>query len=94
MSPAKHQYDPTSIRGRIRAWLANHPGAHRPRDIAAGLGVPVDSTRSKWTIRVGAEVSRMALAGELQRVTPSVPGGSVKRPPTYYALADTSGQET
>lgn len=86
--PAKNQLDPGSLPGRIRAWLAEHPGDHRPRDVAKALGVPDGSDRSRWTIRVGAAMSRMYLAGELtRRRDVSAGGATVKRPPTLYALA-------
>lgn len=65
--PARAQSKPASLSSRIRLWLLDNPGAHRPASIAAGLGVPADRTKQSWTQRVASECARMAKPGPLGR---------------------------
>lgn len=64
----------TSLPARIRNWLFNHPGEHRGRDIAAGIGEP--------TQPVNNALGRLARDGEVERRRESVEGRKV--PITYY----------
>lgn len=61
--PAAKQVAPGSLNTQIRMHLLDHPGAHRPRDIAAALPRPEGFDRSKWTMRVAnvcAQLSKPA----------------------------------
>ena len=70
----------------IRAWLAKNPGPHRPRDVAAGLGVPEGMAKQQWTQKVANEVARMWRNGELTKAQTRLPDWKV--PLTTYALPD------
>jgi hypothetical protein len=73
--PRAQQYADTSLSSRITAWLADNPGTPRGAAIAAGLGVPASYTeepgkrppKSRWTIDVGRELSRMYARGQVAR---------------------------
>lgn len=83
--PRAKQIDPTSLRSRIRLFLLDNPGTHRPRDVAAALTRPESRTVSQWTTDVGRECSRLVKAGELERV----PGETMTRgnvPGSLYRL--------
>lgn len=69
----------------IRAWLTTNPGPHRPRAIAAGLGIPEGMTKQQWTQKVANEVARLWRSGELTKTQTRVPDWKV--PLTTYALA-------
>lgn len=75
--PRAQQWSPESLQSRIRLWLLDHPGAHRPSEVAAGLGVPPDFVpedgkrppKSRWTIMVARELGRMCdRFGTVERV--------------------------
>lgn len=91
MSPAKNQIDPHSLPSRIRDWLTEHPGEHRPAEVCDGLPAPEHTPRKRWMTRVGGELSRMALAGDLvRRQVPHESGEPGRRPTTLYTLPDES----
>lgn len=74
-----------AIAPRIRAWLTANPGPHRPRDIAAGLGIPPGMEKQQWTLKVANEVARLWRNGVLVKQQTRVPNWKV--PLTTYALA-------
>lgn len=67
--PASRQSSPTSLSSRIRLWLLDHPGQHRPSQIAAGLGIPAGVAKQKWTQKVANECARMANPAQGRRRT-------------------------
>lgn len=58
--PGPKQVTATSLNTQIRMYLLDHPGAHRPRDIAAALPRPDGFDRSKWTMRVANMCARLS----------------------------------
>lgn len=66
--PAKGAINPTAIPATITAWLRDHPGEHRTRDVAAGLGVPEGMKPKVWTQKVGNALGRLARDGDVRRV--------------------------
>ena len=75
--PARGQIDPTALPGRIRLWLLDHPGQHRARDVAEGLGVPADMRREQWSQKVANALAREVRAGKVVREEVTLPGWSV-----------------
>lgn len=67
--PARAHTNHTSLSSRIRLWLLDHPGPHRPAQIAAGLGVPEGIEKQKWTQKVANECARMANPAQGRRRT-------------------------
>lgn len=63
--PAKKQRHPYALASAITTWLLANPGHHRPRDIAAGIGIPYGRTQSQATVDVGRECARMLKRGDL-----------------------------
>lgn len=89
MSPARNQTSPDSLPSRIRDWLYDNPGAHRPAEVCDGIAPPDGVGRKRWMTRVGGELSRMALAGDLRRSSvPHESGEPGRRPVTYYSLPE------
>lgn len=89
--PRAQQYADTSLSSRITTWLAEHPGTHRPAEIAAGLGVPASygvepgkkPPKSRWTVDVGRECSRMFGRGQLAKQAGDLRTGGGVRASTY-----------
>lgn len=66
--PAKGSIDTSALPAQITSWLAEHPGEHRTRDVAAGIPAP-DGMRPKvWTHKVGNALGRLARDGDVTRV--------------------------
>lgn len=66
--PAKGSINPTAAPAAITAWLDQHPGEHRTRDVAQGLGVPEGMKPKDWTQKVGNALGRLARDGDVRRV--------------------------
>lgn len=66
--PAPGQRDHTALPARIRLWLLDNPGSHRPAEVAAGLGVPDGMTRAQWSQKVANAMSRLVKNGDLVAV--------------------------
>lgn len=86
--PAPGQINPTALPARIRGWLTEHyvPGApgHRARDVAAGLGIPPDTTRADWSANVARALGRMVKDGTVVRTMVDL---GHKNPVGLYAAA-------
>lgn len=65
--PAKGYTDPTALPARLCSWLREHPGEHRARDVAAGLGVPSGMTRATWSQKVANALGRLTRDGQVIR---------------------------
>lgn len=75
---------PPPLRARIIDWMTQHPGEHRPRDVAAGLTPADGDSQAEWTTKVNTAMSRMHKAGALVRERRSE---SAHGPGSYYQLA-------
>lgn len=74
---------PTGLRARIIGWMLQHPGEHRPRDVAAGLSPPETDTTAQWTTKVNTAMTRMHHAGVLTRERRSE---AAHGPGSYYRI--------
>lgn len=83
--PAKSWVVPGSLADRICTALADQPGGLRTADLSRAVFPDADD-RSKATLTVGAECSRLYRTGRLTRVQQSVAGRKV--PITRYRLPD------
>lgn len=86
--PAPGHSNPTALPFRIRGWLADHPGAHRARDVANGLGRPEWTTQGDWSLAVARALSRLLANGSVTRQDLDI---GHKKPVGHYALAAPTG---
>ena len=82
--PARGKVDTDSIPSTIRLWMLEHPGEHRARDIAEGLGVPDGRTRAWWSQRIARALVRMNNTGKVVRHDRQLEGW--KHPVGFYRL--------
>lgn len=75
--PRQGDINPTALPARIRLWLLDHPGSHRARDVAEGLGVPDGMARKVWSQKVANAIARETRAGKIIREEAQLPGWSV-----------------
>ena len=85
--PAKGYTDPNALPTRLTEWLRQHPGEHRARDVAAGLGVPDGMTRAAWSQKVANALGREVQRGTVRRQDRDL---GYKRPVGLYALPETA----
>lgn len=90
MTPAKHQVEPTSTRGRIRVHFALNPKPLSAGELAALLPDPNPDRASGagrgWSQEVSNVCARMARSGELVRLRTSE---KAMGPGVKYALPGT-----
>lgn len=80
--PAKGSTDTNLLPSRIQEWLTAHPGEHRTRDVAEGLGRPDGVAPKDWTLNVGRALSRLALSGSVARTFKDL---GHKKPTGHYS---------
>lgn len=66
--PAKGAINVAALPAQITTWLNEHPGEHRTRDVAEGLGVPDGMKPKDWTQKVGNALGRLARDQAVRRV--------------------------
>lgn len=82
--PALTRYAPDSLRSRLRAWLALHPGWHTSRTIATDLGIDTPKGRRDVNIelrRLSAERDAV-ITYRPADAPPRGPGSMYARPGT------------
>jgi hypothetical protein len=84
MARPKNDERHEALPARIRLWMLDHPGEHRARDIAEGLGVPAGMTRAKWSQKVANALVRLASDGSVARTEVTPEGWKV--PVGVYSL--------
>lgn len=85
--PAKSWVVPGSLADRIATHLTDHPSGLRTADLSRAL-FPDAEDRSKATMAVGAECSRLWRTGRLSRTQRHVEGRQT--PVTKYSLPPTT----
>lgn len=85
--PAKGYTDPNALPTRLCAWLREHPGEHRARDVAAGLGAPDGMPRAEWSQKVANALGREVQRGTVRREDRDL---GYKRPVGLYSAAETT----
>lgn len=83
--PAKGTIDATAMPARIITWLREHPGEHRARDVAEGLGIPAGVKRADWSQKVANALGRLQRNGDVTHVYRDL---GHKRPVGVYAAKD------
>lgn len=75
-----------TLSDQVRQWLVEHPGWHRPADVAKNLPRPevlADLTRAQWSQKVANAMAREARRGTIARTEDTPPGWS--KPTGFYA---------
>ena len=84
--PKKGTTDPALLPNRIRMWLQEHPGEHRARDVANGLGRPEDVKQADWSRQVATALSREVQRGNVSRTERTLDGWT--KPTGLYFIQD------
>lgn len=82
--PAAGHISPQKLPAQIRQWLTDHPGEHRARDVAEGLGLPDGMKRADWSQKVANALGRLSREGAVTRRDRDLENH--KRPVGFYSI--------